>query len=195
MATYRGGVQGHWLRNLQGLSREEAKHFLLHDAHGRALLRDTGGDIDELGDHLVEASNKREAPKMMDMNKTLREVGEHGFVKMVTRYGKTVHPTLTGAQAFTKVFTADDDEGRAIRTAWQIAKGADLPSDARDEPRDDTDDTGADGDALSKLEQLGAEVRKRNPQLTKAQAFSKAYSDPANVELVKAERRANRPRA
>jgi hypothetical protein len=40
------GYQGHWVRNIHGLTREEATAYLLHDAHGRELLRDTGGNID-----------------------------------------------------------------------------------------------------------------------------------------------------
>jgi hypothetical protein len=40
-----------------------------------------------------------------------------------------------------------------------------------------------------------AEERKRNPKLSKAQAFTKAYTDPANAKLAQRERAANRPRA
>ena len=43
---------------------------------------------------------------MQNMDKTLREVGEAGFTKMVEKYAKTVHPTLTQEQAFCKVFLA-----------------------------------------------------------------------------------------
>jgi hypothetical protein len=87
-------------------------------------VRDTGGDIDTLAAHLVEASQKREeAPNMQDINKTLREVGEHGFSKMIQKYADSVRlPNETQAHAFTRVFTSDDSEGQAIRRAWQIAK-------------------------------------------------------------------------
>ena len=64
------------------------------------------------------------------MDKTLREVGEAGFTRMVEKYARTVHPELTRERAFTKVFTEDSDEGRAIRRAWQISKqGAPLDDD------------------------------------------------------------------
>jgi hypothetical protein len=192
-AMYRdGAVTGRHLHRVANWTREEAMHFLLHDAHGRALLRDTGGDIDTLTDHLVEASQrpteKREAPKMTDMTKTLREVGEHGFTKMIEKYAKTVYPELTREQAFTKVFTADDDEGRAIRRAHAISKQG-----VADEP--DDDDEADDEDALAELETLAAEVRRRCPQLSKAQAFTKVYTDPANAKLAQRERAANRPKA
>jgi hypothetical protein len=218
MATYRGDVQGHWLRNLPNLSREEAKHFLLHDAHGRTLLRDTGADIDSLADHLVEASNKRainksnEVPKMdiNKMNATLREVGEHGFSAMVQKYADSVRrPNETQAQAFNRVFSADDAEGLAIRKCWRISKGV-VPADAAereygrgrsvgyasgalddDEAAEEAE--GVEDDALEELEELAADERKRNPRLSKAQAFAKAYS--AHPEIAARERRQNRPRA
>ena len=193
-AMYRNNsVTGRHLHRVANLTREEAKHFLLHDATGRSLLRDTGGDIDALADHLVEASqrptNKHEAPKMQDMNKTLREVGEHGFTRMVERYAKTVHPTLTKEQAFCKVFLEDSDAGRAIRRAHQIAKQG-----VADEPDDDDDEADDAGDALREIEALAADIRRRFPTLSKQQAFTKAYTDPANSALAQRERMQNRPR-
>ena len=53
-ANYRDVFPGSRLHRIENLTREEAKHFLLHDRHGRALLRDVGGDIDTLADILVE---------------------------------------------------------------------------------------------------------------------------------------------
>jgi hypothetical protein len=164
---------------------------LLHDAHGRALLRDTRGDIDALADHLVEASQRptnKQNSTMQNMTKTLREVGEAGFTRMIETYAKTVHPTLTKEQAFCKVFLADDDEGRAIRAAHQIAKQG-----VADEP-DDDDDADDAGDALREIEALAADIRRRFPGLSKQQAFTKAYTDPANAKLAQRERMQNRPR-
>lgn len=43
--------------------------------------------------------------------------------------------------------------------------------------------------AMEALNGLAAQLRKREPHLTEAQAFAKAYQDPGNVELAKAERR------
>jgi hypothetical protein len=193
-AMYRNAtVTGRHLHRVANLTREEAKHFLLHDAHGRTLLRDTGGDIDVLADHLVEASQrpteKRKDTNMQNMDKTLRAVGEAGFTKMVEKYAKTVHPTLTKEQAFCKVFLADDDEGAAIRRAWQIAKQVPLDDDEAAEEAEDVE-----GDALEELEELATAERRRCPTLTKAQAFTKVYVDPANAKLAQRERRQHRPR-
>ena len=167
--------------------------FCCTTPHGRALLRDTGGDIDALTDHLVEASQRptnKQDNTMQNMTKTLREVGEAGFTKMIETYAKTVHPTLTREQAFTKVFLADDAEGAAIRRAWQISKGQGIAAGALDEPSEDDDE----GDALDELNALAAEERRRNPKLTKQAAFTKIYVDPANAALAAKERRQNRPR-
>src|SRR5271169_5557398 len=118
-ATYRG-FQGHWLRNLPNLSREEAKHYLLFDAHGRELLRATGGTIDELAGHLVEASkrgiNKREAPTTMSSTerilKNVRSMGEAEYTRIVTNYAKQQYPELSRERAFAKVF--EDPDSTAI---------------------------------------------------------------------------------
>jgi hypothetical protein len=111
---------------------------------------------------------------------------------MIEKYAKTVHPTLTKEQAFCKVFLADDDEGAAIRRAWQIAKQGSAPLDD-DEAEDEAD--GVEDDALEELQELATAERRRCPTLTKAQAFTKVYVDPANAKLAARERRANRPRA
>jgi hypothetical protein len=60
-ATYRGAIPGRHLRNIDNLTPAEARHFLIHDAHGRQLLRDVGGDIDTLADNLVAASARVDA--------------------------------------------------------------------------------------------------------------------------------------
>jgi hypothetical protein len=191
-ATYRGG-SGRRLHHIENLTREEALHWLAHDPHGRALARERGEPLDTLADHLVEASKrpteKRKDTNMQNMNKTLRAVGEAGFTRMIEKYAKTVHPTLTKEQAFCKVFLADDAEGAAIRRAWLVSKQG-IPAGALDEPTDDDDDE----NALDELNELAAEERRRNPKLTKAQAFAKAYTDPANAKLAQRERAQNRPR-
>ena len=132
-ATYRGG-SGSRLHRIEGLSREEALHWLAHDRHGRAFARERGEPLDMLADHLVEASmrptNKQEAPTMDSstrIEKNLRAMGEAAYTKIVTDYAKKQFPELTREQAFSKVFTAEDAEGQAIRRCWQLAKqGGDL---------------------------------------------------------------------
>jgi hypothetical protein len=124
--------------------------------------------------------------------KNLREVGEAEYTKMVTCYAKTVHPTLTKEQAFCKVFEAPDAEGRAIRSAWVIAKGGSVSGPMDEDDVDDANDE-IEGDAMDQLDQLAGEERRRNPSLSKAQAFAKVYSD--NPKLAARERVQNKPRA
>ena len=53
--AYRGG-SGRRLHHIENLTREEALHWLAHDAHGRSFARERGSPFDDLADHLVEAS-------------------------------------------------------------------------------------------------------------------------------------------
>ncbi len=48
---------------------------------------------------------------------------------------------------------------------------------------------------LDELNALAEQERRRNPGMSKALAFSKVYTDPANAALAQRERRQNRPRA
>ena len=54
--------------------------------------------------------------------KRLRNVGEAGFVRIVTRYAKQLYPHLRPDQAFAKLYCDDSPEGLAIRRATQIGK-------------------------------------------------------------------------
>jgi hypothetical protein len=178
------------------LDRATALHWLLHNRHGAALLRRMNRPADEVADLLVRAAaahatkKRNEVSNMQKIDDTLREVGEAGFTKMIQKYADTVRqPGETSAQAFNRVFSEDSPQGVAIRKCWQVSKQGAEP-DVDDERDDDDDD-----DALDELERIAAEVRRCNPNLTKAQAFTKAYTDPANAKLAQRERRANRPRA
>jgi hypothetical protein len=58
-----------------------------------------------------------------------------------------------------------------------------------DEDNDESDDE--DEDALDEITEKAQALRRRDPSLTEAQAFTKAYTDPVNRELSKRERRQN----
>jgi hypothetical protein len=147
MATIRG-YQAHWIRNIQNLTRPEIKYFLLHDAHGREMLRDTGADIEVLTDHLVEASNKRNEDNTLDassINKREADMREHfdivTFSKRIVADGESAiseaqatslikqysdanrKPGEKSSVAFARIFGGDDDIGLNFRKMVQIAKG------------------------------------------------------------------------
>jgi hypothetical protein len=120
-------------------------------------------------------------------------MGEIAFVKIITDHARTLHPTLTREQAFTKLFTSDDAEGQAIRKCWLIVKSQGLASGPLDETEVSETADGEDDDALAELNDLAEHERRRNPRLSRAQSFAKVYA--ANPELAAKERRQNRPRA
>jgi hypothetical protein len=140
------GQRGRHLYRIEGLTRAEAKHWLMHDAHGRTLLRESGTDIDTLADHLVEASNKHAVEKREDKMdsvdhtiKALKAMSEAEFVTITTKMARGVYPNMTGPQAFAKLFTDDSDEGRGVRAAHRIvqrnAKGSRSTGDEDEPPR------------------------------------------------------------
>jgi hypothetical protein len=141
-ARYRGS-SGRRPHHISGSSREEAKHFLLHDPHGRALQRDFPNiPFDELADHLCEASlrpsEKREAPEMDKterMLKNVRSMGESEYVRLVTDYARKQYPTLTKEQAFCKVFEASDSEGQATGTSGKSRSKASTMTKLRRKPK------------------------------------------------------------
>jgi hypothetical protein len=140
------------------------------------------------------ATERREGSNMQKLDKTLREVGEHGFSKMIQKYADSVRlPNETQAQAFTRVFTSDDSEGQAIRRAWRVSKGDDNPHDPLNEPddEDEREDERDEGDALEELNRLSEKERRRSGT-SKAVAFAKVYTDPANAKLAQRERMQNR---
>ena len=181
---YRGGR----LRDAEGLTRSEALHWLAHHPTGAALMQATDTPVSELADLLVEASyrNKHEASKMDSttrIEKNLRAMGEHEYVRIVGDYAKRLYPDLSRERAFAKVFEAPDAEGAAIRKCWQLSK------------QGDSDEVAAAEDDESALDELNAlaEQERRRSGTTKAVAFAKVYV--ANPELAARERRQNRPRA
>jgi hypothetical protein len=144
-ATYRGG-SGRRLHHIEGLTREEALHFLMHDAHGRSFARERGEPLDVLADHLVEASkrpsenavtNKRNSNEAINMSDHLVEVcksvvsgdveppSEHELVAEIKKLANASRrPGETSAAAFTRLYTSQDDDGLVLRKAVQLCKRA-----------------------------------------------------------------------
>ena len=124
--------------------------------------------------------------------KAVADLGEHKYTAIIKQYASNNKlPNETASQAFTRIFLEDSAQGAAIRKFWQISKGQGIAAGVLDEPSEDDDE---EGDALDELNELAAEERRRNPKLSKAQAFTKVYVDPANAKLAQRERRVNRPR-
>jgi hypothetical protein len=210
----------------RGLSRREAARWLVNTDAGRQWARARGGSMAEMTRELcalsasaagevnarrLAATATKEAPMSTEtILKNLKAMGEHEFVRVVTKAAKAQYPQLPAAVAFTKLFTSDDSEGAAIRAAWLISKGvvdadgpeaqymrtrtrgvaggALDPDEVADEAEDEQDD------ALDALNELAAQERRRNPKLSKAQSFAKIYVDPSNARLAQRERAQSRRR-
>ena len=107
---------------------------------------------------------------------------------------RKVNPSLTREQAFSRVYTdpanaeiAQIERGASrARFAEQAASsytGDNMQADLAVAKRDN---------ALDALKPKATELRKAKPELTKSQAFSKVYTDPANRALAAAERQSAR---
>jgi hypothetical protein len=131
--------------------------------------------------------------KIADNGRTV--ITEAETTALIGAYAKHVYPNDRPATAFAKVFEAKDAFGVACRKAVAIAKGLALilPLQIGGQAAiDAADDDPAD--ALEQLQALAEEQHRRQPALSKAQAFAKVFTDPANRHLAAAERRQARAR-
>jgi hypothetical protein len=129
--------------------------------------------------------------KVLVDDQSAHQIDEHRFVRLVTSYAKRKYPTLTEAQAFQKVFLADDEEGRMLQRAHQITKSATAAFevtivDVGDETHRTVNDTES-SEAYQQLEALAAKLHEaatgQGQKLTKEQAFARAFE--SNPELAR----------
>jgi hypothetical protein len=173
------------------VTRPTALHWLLHHRDGAALVRRL---------HHKKRLLKKETPMNDTLSAVAKKYGvaavckhivdrgssnisEHDLVKVVADT-VTRLPGETREQAFVRAFSADDEEGLAMRKAVQVLKR---------HPKAELAPRG--GTALAELKAKADALRKQDSSLTEAQAFARVYSAPENVEIAKRERAENRPRA
>jgi len=60
-------------------------------------------------------------------------IDEHEFTPLVIEQAKREHPELSDAQAFAKLFTAQTEDGAALRKACAVIKAAAASDPARDD--------------------------------------------------------------
>jgi hypothetical protein len=101
-------------------------------------------------------------------------------------------PGESWAKAFARIFSANDDDGIALRRAIAIAKAAPF---AWLEPHVDKQAVVGSGSAYDALMAKAAQLRQRDPTLSREQSFAKVYADPDNSELSQRERAESRPTA
>ena len=124
-------------------------------------------------------------------------VTEHEFTKAVGDYADANRlPGESSAKAFARVFSANDETGLTLRKAHAVIKNTTLmPIMPVSVGATEATDVNDPEDALAQLQALAERLRASMPQLSKAQAFSKVYTDPNNAALAAAERQQNRPTA
>ena len=185
-------------------SRQDALHFILHHPRGHALLR--------LALKKQQSTTKKEIPVMNraeEIESIVKRDGVVSFAKSIVvspSLGRHVtevectklltdHATKIGKR-FVDVFTANDEDGIAIRKAHQIVVKASYPIATGDNPAvvgNNTAVVNDDSSALAALTRL-AEKSKR-PGERFAAAFARVYTDQSNRDLVARERSENRPSA
>jgi hypothetical protein len=114
-------------------------------------------------------------------------IDEHEFTRLATEHAQRVFPGDRPDVAFAKLF-ADNSE---LRRAHSIVKSAGAAPYFDLQPvfvgGDDALDVDDPSEAIAQLKEIG---RQKWPSLSEAQAFERAFTDPANAELAaKAHRR------
>jgi hypothetical protein len=204
-----------------GVDRASALNFLLHTRNGAALIARTQrttkketptvpyNRLDELRDIVAKGGGVTTLAKMIiDNPATGSKVSESEFTALVTDEARKAFPTLKADRAFAKYF----EENLTVRKAHQVitSQPANQQSYLAGEPLEkaapyatleprvsggaDAQDVANATDAMAKLNDLVAELRRAAPELTSAQAFARVYQDPNHHALAEAERRQNRPR-
>jgi hypothetical protein len=114
-------------------------------------------------------------------------LSEHEITAAATDAAARELPNLTREQAFVQKYGAD----RKFWAAITISNNGVPPVEWDDDEDEEDEDEEETGDAVEEIAAKARELRRRDPTLTAEQAFAKAYSDPANRELAKRERRQN----
>lgn len=94
-------------------------------------------------------------------------IDEHTLTRLTIEAAKREHPQLTDAQAFAKVFTAQDEGGVMLRRAFHVLKSAAHATD--------------DGDSAAAYAELEAIGKRDYPELPRHVQFAKAFEDHPNL--------------
>ena len=183
----------------QQVSREDALHCLINNRHGRALAQTHKSNKKEppMPDTFCKPSSKTTAssPSAKASSTAAAATADRARIHQGGRdYADAKRlPGEVSAKAFAASFLP------TTMSAWCCARR--IRSQEHDA---DADHAGLrrrhrgnrrqrSEDALEQLQALAERLRASMPALSKAQAFGKVYSDPANAALAPRERRQNRP--
>jgi len=183
--TTRAKLRTCWLKLANILTAPPPLDHLLHTNRGQALLT---------------RMHKKEAP-MPTLESIMKDfgpvalckhiadtghspVGEHELVAALTTAAVGLHPELSPASAFAKLY-AEESVWRACAIAKAVEVANVRPMQVTGE---DTRDLSDESEAIAHLKELG---RRKWPTATEAQQFANAMTDPKNAAL--AQRAHRRP--
>jgi hypothetical protein len=176
-----------------GVRRTDVLAWLMHTPHRIRLLNRTLGKrfketrmtrSEELSSIAKQAGGLEAVCKHVIDRAGTSNITQDELVKL---FSEAV-PRRSGesaAQAFSRAYSANDDEGLLMRKAVQAVKGFSTAGPTREAV--------AGGTAYDALMAKADELRKREPTLTREQSFAKVFSDFSNRELAARERSENRP--
>lgn len=133
---------------------------------------------------IMKRDSEGNQPTMTDLIENAGRAAQVAIDVLASNLRKR-EPGLTEAQAFAKIY-ADPDYAALANAERRMNR-----PDATVGAADTFAKVAAGAQAVKTIEMKAAELRKRDPKLTKEQAFAKVYEDPANRELVRDERQAN----
>lgn len=185
------------------IDRAGALEWLINNRHGRAFCSAYKREQQQETQAMPTFETVIKSQGVVAFSKAVAACGrcdgvtEHDFTAAVTDYAKAqALPGESSAKAFARVFAGDGDDALLLRKAHQIIKnGATMTLTPTYVGATEATAVNDPEDALAQLEALAERLRQSMPVLSKHQAFSKIYCDPANAELVKRERQQNRPAA
>ena len=155
-------------------TREDALAYLLHHKDGAALLRRLHKSEDtpnmatpeqKLSDLVKRAGITAVAAQIVKADSAF-SIDEHELTKLTIEHAKREHPQLTDAQAFAKVYSAQDEGGIILRKAFSVVRSATPAADVHSEA------------AYRELQAIG---KRDSPELSSHQQFAKAFE--AHPEL------------
>jgi hypothetical protein len=178
------------------LTKPEVLNWLLRTPRGNQLVSRMRGTAKR---EVTPMNREQELASIAKQDGGIQAICEHVIKRagssnitqdeLVKLFSETVprRSSESAAQAFSRAYSANDDEGLLMRKAVQALKNF---------PRAERGPAvagAAPGAAYAALVAKSEELRKFDPTLTKEQAFAKAFSAPENRALAAAERAANRP--
>jgi hypothetical protein len=175
-----------------GFTRQSALHHLLFHPRGAELVR-------RLQKQKLQKQKETQAmtyDRSAELTSIIKQFGPVALAKHLVENGPSglseiefTSMTDTWARAnnttFVKLFTAQNSDGLALRRAVQVLKGFGTARPPREAV--------AGGSAYDALVAKAEALRKQDSSLSSEQAFAKVFVDPANRDLARAERAANRP--